>query len=43
MKPICPDCNSEVVYYRKKIKGFICRRCGHEWKKKPELKEKMEA
>ena len=35
MKPQCPDCKCETVYYRKKINGFICRRCGNEWEKKP--------
>jgi len=31
-KPVCPNCGSLNVYYRIK-KGYICRRCGHEWKK----------
>ena len=37
MKPQCPDCKCETVYYRLKSKTFICRRCGNEWNKKKEI------
>lgn len=30
--PKCPSCGSKQVLFRV-TKGFICRRCGHEWKK----------
>ena len=39
MKIECPDCEGKVIYYRKKINSFICRRCGFEWKKE---KKKLE-
>jgi len=32
--PICPDCNSTNVLYKKKTSSFWCRRCGYEWTKK---------
>ncbi|MBU1067687.1 hypothetical protein KKE60_07850 [Patescibacteria group bacterium] len=32
-KPRCPQCGSGEVYYRQILKEFICRRCGHSWKK----------
>lgn len=30
--PKCPSCGSSQVLFRIS-KGFICRRCGHEWNK----------
>lgn len=36
MKPQCPECKCETVYYRIKSKTFMCRRCGHEWAKETE-------
>ena len=37
MKPQCPECKCETVYYRLRSKDFVCRRCGNEWTKKKEL------
>jgi len=31
-KPKCPECGSAQVYYRRILKEFVCRRCGHTWK-----------
>jgi len=25
--PICPDCLSHVVYYRRKTNDYVCRHC----------------
>lgn len=36
MKPICPKCTCETIYYRNKSNTFICRRCGETWKKEKE-------
>lgn len=30
----CPKCSSTLVYFRLKLMEFICRGCGHSWKKK---------
>jgi len=32
-KPKCPHCDSTQVYYRRILEEFVCRRCGHTWKK----------
>ena len=34
IQPICPECGSKQVLYRKGDKKNWCRRCGHEWFKK---------
>ena len=34
MQPVCPDCKSKVVLYKKKTNSYLCRRCGTEWPKK---------
>lgn len=28
-QPKCPKCGSAQVYYRRILKEFVCRRCGH--------------
>lgn len=33
MKPQCPSCKCETVYFRLKSETFVCRRCGNEWVK----------
>ena len=40
MKPICPDCKSRNILYRRKTKSFWCRVCGNEWFKKRRTNEK---
>jgi ribosomal protein L37AE/L43A len=42
MKPICPDCKCETIYYRKKVNMFVCRRCGNEWTKEVKMVEVKE-
>lgn len=32
MKPQCPECKCETVYFRIRTQDFICRRCGNVWK-----------
>lgn len=34
MKPICPECESQNILFRKKTNSLYCRRCGYEWKRK---------
>ena len=31
MKPICPECKSQNILYRKRPNTLLCRRCGCEW------------
>ena len=32
-KPICPDCKSKEVRYKKTTNSYWCRVCGKEWPK----------
>jgi len=32
-QPECPQCGSRVILYRKRTDDFLCRRCGHIFKK----------
>jgi ribosomal protein L37AE/L43A len=34
MKPICPDCKSQIILYKRKTNTLYCRRCGWEWVRK---------
>lgn len=34
MKPICPNCKSQNILYRRKTNTYWCRRCGEEWRKR---------
>jgi DNA-directed RNA polymerase subunit RPC12/RpoP len=34
MRPICPDCQSKNILYKKRTNTYWCRRCGKEWGKK---------
>lgn len=39
MKPICPDCKSKQVLYRRTTNTYYCRRCGWEWSRKKQIKK----
>jgi len=40
--PNCPKCGSKQVYYRRILKEFVCRRCGHTWKDEKAVSEERE-
>lgn len=36
----CPKCEGRLFYFRMKLDEFVCRNCGHIWKKNSEIKTK---